>query len=62
MERGEVAPWTPAVWKSYRVKRVVNSTLSGESATLIDGLGHLEWLLCFFAFALYRGFTLEGRE
>ena len=59
MEKGLRAPWAPAVWRSYRVRRVVNSTLSGESSCLIDGLGHLEWLLSFFAVGFSRGFTLE---
>ena len=62
MEKGLCAPWAPAVWRSYRVRRVVNSTLSGESSCLIDGLGHLEWLLSFFAFGFFRGFTLENRD
>ena len=49
MEKGVVASWSPVIWRSYRVRRVVKSTLAGESSVLTDGLGHLEWVMCFFA-------------
>ena len=62
MEQGNVAPWSPLIWRSYKCKRVLNSTLSGEAAVLIDGLGHLEWISCFFTAAFYFRFTLESRE
>ncbi|CAE8643680.1 unnamed protein product, partial [Polarella glacialis] len=39
LARGELAPWSPLTWKSYRLKRVVGSTLAGETQSLIDGLG-----------------------
>ena len=42
MEKGRVSPWSPSIWRSYRVKRVVKSTLAGESSVMTDGLGHLE--------------------
>ena len=45
-EDGRTAPWTPAAWKSYRLKRVVGSTFAGETQVLADGLGHAEWLAC----------------
>ena len=46
LEDGRTAPWTPAAWKSYRLKRVVGSTFAGETQVLADGLGHAEWLAC----------------
>ena len=42
-------PWAPALWKSYRLKRVVRSTFAGETQALSDGLGHAEWLGCRLA-------------
>ena len=59
---GELAPWSPSAWKSYRLKRVVSSTLSGETQVFMDGLGHLEWLACMFAEALYSDFDLRRRS
>ena len=31
MHKGKAAQWTPAFWKSYRLPRIVNSTLSAEA-------------------------------
>ena len=56
-----MASWSPVIWRSYRVRRVVKSTLAGESSVLTDGLGHLEWVMCFFAMGYFRGFTLSNR-
>ena len=42
MARGEQSPWSPAAWRSYRLKRVVGSTLAGETQALSDGIGHLQ--------------------
>ena len=61
MEKGRVSPWSPSIWRSYRVKRVVKSTLAGVSSVMTDGLGHLEWVMCFFAMGCSRGFTLGDR-
>jgi hypothetical protein len=61
MEAGEVAPWSPIVWRSYRVKRSIRSSLGGEASTLADGIGHLEWFSCFLMGALFSHFTLENR-
>ena len=62
MERGSVAPWGPLLWRSSKMRRVVNSTLSGESAVLVDGLGHVEWMCSFFGAALIPSFTLTRRK
>eukprot|EP00959_Pyramimonas_sp_CCMP1952_P354325 7422896-Pyramimonas_sp.AAC.1 len=61
MELGRVSPWGPLIWRSYRVKRVVKSTLAGESSAMTDGLGHLEWVMRFFVMGFFRGFTLGDR-
>eukprot|EP00438_Fugacium_kawagutii_P025213 Skav222622 [mRNA] locus=scaffold4205:86469:93548:+ [translate_table: standard] len=60
--RGKPAPWSPAAWKSYRLKRVVGSTFAAETQVLSDGLGHAEWLACHLAEAKHRNFQVKDRE
>eukprot|EP00435_Cladocopium_sp_Y103_P072195 s58_g39.t1 len=62
LQAGRPAPWSPCVWKSYRLKRVVGSTFAGESQVLSDGLGHAEWLACHLAEAKYENFSLSDRK
>ena len=62
MASGMRSPWSPAAWRSYRLKRVVGSTLAGETQALSDGIGHLEWLLCHLCEALYADFDIKMRE
>ena len=62
LQAGKPAPWSPCVWKSYRLKRVVGSTFAGESQVLSDGLGHAEWLACHLAEAKYENFSLSDRK
>eukprot|EP00438_Fugacium_kawagutii_P020699 Skav229155 [mRNA] locus=scaffold2275:264912:272030:- [translate_table: standard] len=62
LQQGKPAPWAPALWKSYRLKRVVGSTFAGESQVLMDGLGHAEWIACFLAEAKHHDFSLAERE
>ena len=56
LQAGKPAPWSPCVWKSYPLKRVVGSTFAGESQVLSDGLGHAEWLACHLAETKYEFF------
>ena len=44
MDSGCLAPWGPAFWRSCRLRRNVSSTLVGESHTVLDSMGHAEWL------------------
>ena len=62
LKAGTPAPWSPAVWKSYRLKRVVGSTFAGETQALADGLGHTEWLACHLAELKYPSFSLGDRQ
>ena len=62
LKEGKTAPWSPAVWKSYRLKRVVGSTLAGETQALADGLGHTEWLACHLAEVKHFHFSLAERS
>ena len=61
LQQGNKAPWSPAVWKSYRLKRVVGSTFAGETQVLADALGHTEWIGCHLAEAFFRDFSLQNR-
>ena len=62
LKSGIPAPWSPAVWKSYRLKRVVGSTFAGETQALADGLGHTEWLACHLAELKFPKFQLSSRH
>ena len=62
LHAGKPAPWSPCVWKSYRLKRVAGSTFAGESQVLSDGLGHAEWIACHLAEAKNFDFSLTRRE
>ena len=62
LQEGKPAPWSPCVWKSYRLKRIVGSTFAGESQVLSDGLGHAEWIACHLSEAKYRHFDLARRK
>jgi len=62
LQLGKPSPWAPALWKSYRLKRVVGSTFAGESQVLMDGLGHAEWIACHLAEAKHHDFSLAERE
>ena len=62
LQQGQPAPWSPATWKSYRLKRVVGSTFAGETQVLTDGLGHAEWIGCHLAEVKHFEFSLKDRE
>ena len=61
LQQGKQAPWAPAAWRSYRLKRVVGSTFAGESQALMDGLGHAEWIGCHLAEGIFPKFSLQDR-
>ena len=61
LQQGKQAPWSPAAWRSYRLKRVVGSTFAGESQALMDGLGHAEWIGCHLAEGIFPKFSLQER-
>ena len=52
IDKGFVSSWTPAFWKSYRLPRVVNSTLSAEAQAMSTATGMLEWVLLLLSEAL----------
>ncbi len=54
MARGQEAPWTPFHWRSFRLKRLVPSTLAGEAQAASSCSAALEWM----SLMLYE--ALEG--
>lgn len=42
---GAVSPVSPAVWKSYRLRRAAGSTLSSETQACKDAMAHLVFML-----------------
>ena len=49
LEDGEICAWTPAYWKSHRLPRVVNSTLSAEAQSMSCASGMCEWMSLLLA-------------
>ena len=52
LDKGEVSPWTPMTWKSYKLPRAVSSTLAGESQALSTATGTVEWACLILSEAL----------
>ena len=63
--RGELAPWSPLIWRSHKMRRVVGSTLAAETQSLLNGLVHFVEV-CFPDFdaarrsAVLRHFRLQS--
>eukprot|EP00435_Cladocopium_sp_Y103_P068619 s934_g31.t2 len=57
MHDGDVSPWTPVNWKSYRLPRAVSSTLGGEAQALATASGSVEWLNLLLTEALDGSFA-----
>ena len=52
INEGQVRSWCPAFWRSYRLPRVVNSTLSAEAQAMTAATGMLEWVQLLLSEAL----------
>jgi hypothetical protein len=59
LNQGNHSSWTPAVWKSCRLPRVVNATLSDEASFFSIASGMAEWVLLLLAEALGGPFDLR---
>ena len=60
---GKTVPWTPAVWRSYKMPRAVSSTLSGEAQAMATAGGTIEWLSLLLSEALDGPFNpMMSRE
>ncbi len=58
----EAALYTPATWKSYKMRRVCSATLAAESQVAMDMAGHVEWTGSLLCEALDPGFDLTSRQ
>ena len=59
---GELAPWSPLIWRSHKMRRVVGSTLAAETQRSLNGLGHAEWIAAHFAEARFPDFDVAQRS
>ena len=62
LAQGELAPWSPLIWRSHKMRRVVGSTLAAETQSLLNGLGHAEWIAAHFAEARFPNFDVAQRS
>eukprot|EP00435_Cladocopium_sp_Y103_P064168 s612_g25.t2 len=62
MSKGEDVPVFCFAWKSYRLPRVVSSTLSGEAQAFATASGVCEWISLMVSEALDGVFSLEDAE
>ena len=62
LAEGELAPWSPLIWRSHKLRRVVGSTLAAETQSLLNGLGHAEWIAAHFAEARFPDFEVAQRS
>ena len=62
LAKGELAPWSPLIWRSHKMRRVVGSTLAAETHSLLNGLGHAEWIAAHFAEARFPKFDVAQRS
>ena len=54
LDQGAESPWSPAVWKSFKLSRAVGSTLAAEAQAMVAATGTLEWM------ALMMSEAIEG--
>ena len=58
----EPATWSPYCWKSYKLHRVVPSTLGGEAQAFATATATAEWTSLLLAEALEGAFDLRNSE
>ena len=52
INEGKMCQWSPAFWRSHRLPRVVNSTLSAEAQSMSSAMSMCEWVSLILAEAL----------
>ena len=62
LAKGELAPWSPLIWRCHKMRRVVGSSLATETQSLLNGLGHAEWIAAHFAEARFPSFDVAQRS
>lgn len=59
---GRTGPWSPAVWKSYRLRRAAASTMSSETQACRDCCSHAAYLANMLEEALNPKYSLITRN
>ncbi|CAE7379807.1 RE1, partial [Symbiodinium pilosum] len=59
LKENESAPWSPFHWRSYRLQRVVPSTLGGEAQAFSNASAVAEWMSLLIAEAKEGSFDLR---
>lgn len=59
---GCAGDWVPAVWKSYRLRRTVNSTLSSETQACRDCCSHMVYMANMLMEAMFHDYDLLRRK
>ena len=62
LARGDLAPWSPLIWRSHKLRRIVGSTLAAETQSILKGLGHAERIAAHFAEARVPNFDVAQRS
>ena len=52
LAKGELAPWSPLIWRSHKMRRDVGSTLAAETQSLLNGLNGLLHILLKHVFQI----------
>ena len=60
---GELAPWSPLIWRSHKnASNSARGTLAAETQSLLNGLGHAEWIAAHFAETRFPNFDVALRS
>ena len=59
LEANEEAPWSPFCWRSFKLPRVVASTLAGETQCFSTACGVAEWMSCMISEAKLGSYDLR---
>ena len=62
LDQGEKSPWTPAIWRSFRLPRAVGSTLAAEAQSMVSATGTLEWASLILSEAIDGPFDVRKYE
>lgn len=62
MSQNVTSPWSPCTWRSYKLPRVVGSTLAAESQAYTTASAVAEWVALLLAEAKEGRFDLRGTD
>ena len=59
---GDLSRVSPMAWRSSRLRRVVSSTLAGETLALCQGVAEMEWLQAIWQDVVFNRAVRDGWE